>query len=642
MLHITMTNNDTEAQLSQNKLESIANQTNVSTSPQINVGNTPFHIDHLWSTRAFESAVYVANLDSDTVSVINLDTKTVKNINVGNGPQFVYIFESPYDNFIYVANSLDGTVSVIDALSNSVIKNITVGYFPISIAESPHRDAIYVANSGDNTVSVITLFDNTVLKNITVGSDPRSIVAFDANVAYADAIYTANSGDNTVSVINPITNDVIDTIEVGNNPIATSNFGDFIYVANDLGGTVSVIDALSNSVVKNITVGSHPSSIVAFEANGASADAIYVANSGDNTVSVINPIDNTVIKNITVGSQPRSIVASMDAIYVANSVSDSISVIDPATNKVVAGVTFDSIPFQGGQIICNDLNAPINRYFYISSGTDCVAKPRSGYEFDSWVQIFDDNSTRTLNASTPSDWLVDPVAAFNDVFIDDPAANLTVNRFGNFTAYFKALPPPVPAEFTASIITVIVAAFVGSLLVPAAVSWLRSKKQTSRLNSFHLQMDHIYADRKLDKNETDQSNILNKDISDSYAAGKISNEQYTHLKNEVSTAYQEIFKKRIGSVTEQNIDTDDNIINEISNAYSNGELSNEHYTNLKNELSNMYQKIFKKRIESITNPNTEAVSKIKNDITDAYSDGKITELHYNLLNQKISDLLNNK
>ena len=86
--------------------------------------------------------------------------------------------------------------------------------------------------------------------------------------------------------------------------------------------------------------------------------------------------------------------------------------------------------------------------------------------------VFSDNPvanlTRTVSAPISSD---SPLAleALRDAFTDDPAATLTVNRFGNFTAYFKALPPPVPAEFTASLITVIVAALVGSLLIPAAI-----------------------------------------------------------------------------------------------------------------------------------------------------------------------------
>ena len=383
----------------------------------------------------------------------------------------------------------------------------------------------------------------------------------------------------------------------------------------------------------------------------------------------MRPSTITVIKNIHVGVSPEFIESFGDYLYVANYFSNTISVIDPSTNEVVAGVTFDTIPFRGGQIICNGMDAPINRYFYVSSGTECVAKPNSGYDFASWIETFDDNSTRTINASTPAD---SPLAALRDVFsdnpttdltrtvsapassdspiafvalhdafTDDPAATLTVNRFGNFTAYFRALPTPIPAEFTLSLITVIVAALVGSLLIPAAVSWFKSKKQTSRLNSFHLDMASINKDG-LDERDISNLNKLNQNVSDSYSAGKITNEQYTNLKNEVSIAFQEIFKKRIESLIEQDLEAINKTRNDIMDAYNNGKLSNEHYTNLKNEISNAYQKIFKKRIESITDPDTKAVNKLKNDIEDAYSNRKITELDYNLLNAKISRMLDKK
>jgi YVTN family beta-propeller protein len=530
--------NDTEAQLSQNMLESIANQTKVLTSAQIEVGELPIEV----YTSA--DATYVANFRSNTVSVIDSDTNTViKNIHVRDGPRFIEALAGGGD--VYVANSGSDSISVINPANNTVIKNITVGAYPSSIHR--YEDAVYVANSDSNSVSVINLVNNTVIKNITVGAYPISITT--------------------------------------------------------------------------------------------SMNVVYVANGESNTVSVINPANNTVIKNITVGASPGSIYGFGDTVYVANSGSDSVSVINPVTNEVVAGVTFNINPFVGGQIICNGLDAPINRYFYVSSGTECIAKPNTGYEFASWVETFDGNSTRTINASTPTD---SPLAALLDAFSNDPAASLTVNRFGNFTAYFKALPPPVPPQYWASLFTVVVTALVGSLLIPAVIGWIKSKKQTSRLNSFHQQMALVYDDSKLDENDTNQLNILSRNISDSYAAGKISNEQFTNLNNEVSIAYQEIFKKRIRSITEQDLETVNKIRNDIIDAYSNGKLSNEHYTNLKNEISNTYQKIFKKRIESLTDPNTEAINKIKNDIRDAYSDGKITELHYNLLNEQISDMLTNK
>ncbi|MGB8641290.1 MAG: YncE family protein [Nitrososphaeraceae archaeon] len=451
----------------------------------------------------------------------------------------------------------------------------------------------------------------------------------------ADATYVANFRSNTVSVIDSDTNTVIKNIHVRDGPrfIDALAGGGAVYVANFRSNTVSVIDSDTNTVIKNITVGASPGSIHRY------GDAVYVANSDSNTVSVINPANNTVIKNIKVGANPGSIYGFGGAVYVANSDSNTVSVINPVTNEVVAGVTFDINPFVGGQIICNGLDAPINRYFYVSSETECIAKPNNGYEFASWVETFAGNSTRTINASTPTD---SPLAALLDAFSNDPAASLTVNRFGNFTAYFKALPPPVPAQYWASLFTVVVTALVGSLLIPAVVEWIKSKKQTSRLNSFHRQMALVYGDSKPDENDTNQLNLLNRNISDSYAAGKISNEQFTNLKNEISIAYQEIFKKRIGSITEQDLENVNKLRNDIIDAYSNGKLSMEHYTNLKNEISNTYQKIFKTRIESLIDPNTEAISKIKNDIRDAYSDGKITELHFNLLNEKISDLLNNK
>ena len=77
--------------------------------------------------------------------------------------------------------------------------------------------------------------------------------------------------------------------------------------------------------------------------------------------------------------------------------------------------------------------------------------------------------------------------------------NLTLNRFGNFTAYFRVLPAPLPAEYWASLFTVVATAIVGSLLIPAVTGWTKSKRQTSRLNSFHKQMALAYKDNRPDR-----------------------------------------------------------------------------------------------------------------------------------------------
>lgn len=42
-----------------------------------------------------------------------------------------------------------------------------------------------------------------------------------------------------------------------------------------------------------------------------------------------------------------------------------------------------------------------------------------------------------------------------------------------------------------------------TLSIPSIITWRKSKKQTSRLNSYHQEMTSLYDDGKLDENDTD-------------------------------------------------------------------------------------------------------------------------------------------
>jgi hypothetical protein len=194
--------------------------------------------------------------------------------------------------------------------------------------------------------------------------------------------------------------------------------------------------------------------------------------------------------------------------------------------------------------------------------------------------------TRTVNASTPSN---SPLDALRDAFSDDPAATLTVNRFSNFTAYFRAIPPPVPPEYWATLFSISATAVIGAWLIPTSIGWFKSRKQTSRLNFYHQEVVSLYPDRG--GVDTTQLNNLNNNLVNEYTAGKINNEQYTNLKDEISVLYHETYKKKIDSLKES---PDGDVNREV------------------------------------------LMDKIKEDTTDAYSKGKITELHYKLFNEKIS------
>jgi YVTN family beta-propeller protein len=259
----------------------------------IPVGADPFAV----SVNPSTNTVYVANSDDGTVSVINGKTNNViDTITVGQNPRDVSV--NPSTNTVYVANSDDGTVSVINGKTNTVTANITVGQYPRAVSVNPSTNTVYVA---DLFVYAINGKTNTVTANITVGHDPEAISVNPST----NTVYVANSDDGTVSVINGKTNTVTAKITVGRNPeaISVNPSTNTVYVANykDTSkytgfayaktGFVYAINGKTNTVIANITVGQNPGAVSV----NPSTNTVYVANLDDSTVSVINGKTNTVM-----------------------------------------------------------------------------------------------------------------------------------------------------------------------------------------------------------------------------------------------------------------------------------------------------------------------------------------------------------
>ncbi len=231
--------------------------------------------------------------------------------------------------------------SVSALAAASVVTTIPVGGWPIGVGVNPTTDKIYVANSTDNTVSVIDGTNDTVTGSpITVGRTPWAVGVNPV----ADKIYVANWGDNTVSVIDGATDTVTGSpITVGTKPYAvgvnpTTNK---IYVANWGDNTVSVIDGATDSVTGVLTVGTNPWGVGV----NPTTNKIYVANWGDNTVSVIEGATDTVTGSpITVGTTPYGVGVNptTDKIYVANAESNTVSVLyDPSVTPTTTALSPD-------------------------------------------------------------------------------------------------------------------------------------------------------------------------------------------------------------------------------------------------------------------------------------------------------------
>ncbi|MEZ5209822.1 Ig-like domain-containing protein [Gordonia sp. (in: high G+C Gram-positive bacteria)] len=107
------------------------------------------------------SLLFVSGFESDNIVIINTNYDLAVNaiaLPAGSRPQGMAVAKSPDGSktYLYVANSGNGTVSVIDTTSLRVVKTISgVGDQPHRIAVSPDGSLVYVTNYGDDTVTVI-------------------------------------------------------------------------------------------------------------------------------------------------------------------------------------------------------------------------------------------------------------------------------------------------------------------------------------------------------------------------------------------------------------------------------------------------------------------------------------------------------
>ena len=584
--------------------------------------------------------LYVSNYHSGSISVISVENNTViEEIRVEDEPEDVAVgyATDPVTGEdierVYVANNrvdeeVSDSVSVISIYENNtriVEKNI-----PVDVAYITDQDRIttgYVNDPvtdeeigivyviGGDGISLISMESNQVLGEIPLEGYPGAL----APSLTENKVYVANGSllAISISVNNTEVNSAIEEIPLENEPTAiavdlttdpvTEEDMERVYVTNYGSDSVSVISIYENNskTVENIPVEYGPIDIAAGYATdpvtGGEVDRAYVANYGSDSVSVISIYENNskTVENIPVQDEPTAIVKAwdFDTVYVANSGSDSVSVVDGSAKKAVVGVTFQVNPFNSGVILCDGLTtpSPIGQYTYVYSSAQCIAKPNEGFEFSSWVENLEGNSTQPISVSRPASGWDSFVLAVTDFFgdkPDNPESKLNITKFGTFTANFvNPVQFTIPWEFVAGLILGPIAGW----SIPGIIGLVKSKRDVRKLNYYHIEIASLYEDGKLDEKEIEALDRLRGRVVDAYSEGKINDKHYESLRNEISTLYEKIFRKRI------------------------------------NDSSNNNSSAIKRHTQ-------EQLAQLRNDVEYAYSEGKINEKHYDLLNKAILKL----
>ncbi len=125
------------------------------------------------------------NPDTNSVTLFKVGIPgpaKLKEVGVGRDPNSVAIL--PNGKRAYVANALDGTVSVVNVTKRKVIATFPAGAEPLALVLSPNGTRLYVANSASNNVMVFDTAANpptlvTTIDLSAFGTAPRALAVTD-------------------------------------------------------------------------------------------------------------------------------------------------------------------------------------------------------------------------------------------------------------------------------------------------------------------------------------------------------------------------------------------------------------------------------------------------------------------------------
>src|SRR5579864_188169 len=305
------------------------------------------------------SKIYVANSGEDTISsssnftsisssspssvtqavTISLPQLCTAGVCVPSRPVFV---NSTENGKMYVANSGNGTISVINATSDVVVATVAVdpafagtplptpnpAANPVALAELPNSFKIYSVNQGNSTVTSISTVDDTVLATINIGAPPIWAVAGSDS---ADVYVLDSSG--TISVIDTLSDTVVSastSVGAGANYMFLDALTHRLYVTNPTSSAVSIFDVVGSVLTPH-----------------AGSPVAIAAAAGSTCTSALRPTAVNVL-----GDGSRAYVASFQA-DPSGAVCTQASIINSETGLVTAVIPLSQSMDMSSQTGCS-------------------------------------------------------------------------------------------------------------------------------------------------------------------------------------------------------------------------------------------------------------------------------------------------
>jgi YVTN family beta-propeller protein len=315
--------------------------------------------------------IYISDLDSNIIHIVNgEDNRKEEVVMAGPEPHGIKVKQDPSNmainpntSMIYIANTDSDGISVINGTARKETDAIREVTEPYDIAVNPNTNLIYVASLGSHSnlsatslagyITVINGTNSTIIEDIELYGDPSSWTLHVNPIT--NMIYISESYADYINVINGTSNEIDDIIYLDNVPsyIAVNTNTNRIYAASFNSSVsysgrhyIDVIDGGTGEKIYNIPFDLSISGM----AINPNTNMLYVATYDDTNAQAyiyfINGTTNTLANLITTAQEPSdiSVNPNTNRVYVAGFGSNSyelpttygyIDVIDGKMNKII-------------------------------------------------------------------------------------------------------------------------------------------------------------------------------------------------------------------------------------------------------------------------------------------------------------------
>jgi YVTN family beta-propeller protein len=216
---------------------------------------------------------------------------------------------TPSEGEVYVTNSEEATISVLNNKTSQLIKKIVVGKEPEGMAISSDGKYVVATSQSDNMLHFINAKKKAIIKSIKIDARPR-FATFSKD---SKQLWVSSEVGEVVTIIDVKTKEATKKIKfkgLGKNElimpagIVLADKKKLAFVALGRCGKIAVIDLSDLTVEKYVDVGKRVVNL----ALSSDEKKLYTANGLNNDITVINVKKRAVENTIKAGNGPWGIV----------------------------------------------------------------------------------------------------------------------------------------------------------------------------------------------------------------------------------------------------------------------------------------------------------------------------------------------